>query len=188
MKMILGTLALVASVEAATADEFTEALERFLETEIVGWAEDDRLIDAINAQNGQTIGYDQARIDELDQMWRAEVGQSVTPTITPVLENPLSAMLRDTVSNSGGRILEVFVMDARGLNVAASAPTSDYWQGDESKFTETYGRGAGSSHISEVEFDESTQSYQGQISITVVDPGTGDAIGAITFGVDPLAL
>ncbi len=36
---------------------------------------------------------------------------------------------------------EVFVMDARGLNVAASDVTSDYWQGDEEKFSETFPKG-----------------------------------------------
>ena len=75
-------------------------------------------------------------------------------------------------------------MDAQGLNVAASGLTSDYWQGDEAKFTETYGKGAGAVHFGEVEFDESSQTYQAQISVTVTDPATGQPIGAITVGVD----
>lgn len=188
MKLFLSTAILLATSAAAQADEFTAALEAYLEAEIAGWSQDQRFVDAISAQNGETMGYDQARIDELDAAWQAEIGQAETPTITPVLENPLSAYLRDIVTDSDGRILEVFVMDGRGLNVAASSPTSDYWQGDEEKFTETYARGAGSTHISDIEFDESTQSYQGQISMTIVDPGTGDAVGAVTFGVDPEAL
>lgn len=188
MKFPTATAIFLATTCGAIADEFTDALERFLEAEVVGWADNPRLVEAINEQNSVTVGYDQARIDELDRMWQSEIGQSETPTITPVLENPLSAYLRDTVNGSDGRILEVIVMDARGLNVAASAATSDFWQGDEAKFTETYARGAGSTHVSDVEFDESTQSYQGQISMTIVDPTTGDAIGAVTFGVDPQAL
>ena len=48
--------------------------------------------------------------------------------------------------------------------------------------------GAGATHLSEVEFDESTQTYQGQISVTVTDPATGTPIGALTVGVDAEAL
>jgi hypothetical protein len=75
------------------------------------------------------------------------------------------------------------MMDARGLNVAASSVTSDYWQGDEEKFTATYPLGPDAVHISEVEFDESTQTFQAQVSLPVTDPATGAVIGAITIGV-----
>jgi hypothetical protein len=54
--------------------------------------------------------------------------------------------------------------------------TSDMWQGDEEKFTETYSIGPGAVHFSEVELDESTQRYQAQISLTIVDPETGDPL------------
>ena len=43
-------------------------------------------------------------------------------------------------------------------------------------------------HLSEIEFDESSQTYQGQISIPVVDPATGALIGAMTIGVNAEAL
>jgi hypothetical protein len=39
-----------------------------------------------------------------------------------------------------------------------------------------------------VEFDESTQTYQGQISVAISDPDTGDVVGAITVGVNVDAL
>ena len=71
---------------------------------------------------------------------------------------------------------------ARGLNVAASAVTSDYWQGDEAKWQETFLAGPGASHVSEIEEDESTQTFQVQVSLPVVDGGS--PIGAITLGVD----
>jgi len=88
------------------------------------------------------------------------------------------------VAASNGAITEVFVMDAAGLNVTASDVTSDYWQGDEAKHQETFGFGAGAVYFSEVEFDESTQSYQAQVSLALTDPTTGEAIGAITVGLN----
>jgi hypothetical protein len=84
----------------------------------------------------------------------------------------------------GGLFTEIFVTDSVGLNVAASDVTSDYWQGDEAKFTESFGAGPGAVHLGEIEFDESTQMYQSQVSVPVLDPESGAPIGAATFGVN----
>lgn len=170
------------------ADEFTPALQSYMDSEISHWSNSPEIVAAIKAQNAANSGIDQARIDEMDKDWRANVGNASHALIAPVLENPVSDDLRARVEASGGAMTEVFVMDEHGLNVAASAVTSDMWQGDEAKFQDTFGKGAGSIHFSEVELDESTQRYQGQISVTVVDPDTGAPIGAITVGVDAESL
>lgn len=189
MKALLVT-GLAASMFAlpAVANEYEPAMRAYFDSEIVGILNDPIFVDAINSQNSTTMAYDQSRIDELDLMWRAEVGTDNSATIAPVLENAAADRLRAIVEGSGGRITEIFVMDGMGLNVAASATTSDYWQGDEAKFTETHGSGSGAVHFGEVEFDESSQRYQGQISVTISDPATGAAIGAMTVGVDAESL
>lgn len=76
----------------------------------------------------------------------------------------------------------MFVMDNLGANVCMSDKTSDHWQGDEPKFTESYKGGQGAVHIGDVIFDDSTQAYLVQVSVPVTDGGT--VIGAITIGVD----
>ncbi len=180
----------VASLVAtpAVSDEFTGAIQDFYEREITAWANAQVLVDAVNAQNVQTAGYDMARIDALDKAWRAEVGLADTPTISPVIENVAADFLRQQVASSGGQITEIFVMDAQGLNVAASDVTSDFWQGDEAKHSETFGAGGNGFHISDIELDDSTQRYQGQVSFTLVDPVTGTPIGAVTVGIDAESL
>ena len=170
------------------AQDFDAAIQSYYATEIAGWANSQVLVDAVNAQNTTTAAYSQSDIDALDLAWRAEVGTSNTPTITPVLQNSAAGFLRDQVAGSGAANTEIFVTDAQGLNVAASDITSDYWQGDEAKHSETYGQGPGSIHISEVEFDDSTQRFQAQVSFTLVDPATGQSIGAVTVGVDAESL
>ena len=172
----------------AFADEFEPALRAYLEDDVRAWAQSPVLVEAIRAMNAEREGFDQATIDEMDQAWRAEVGSGNTPTITPVMENAAAEFLREQVEASGGRITEVFIMGSHGLNVAASGLTSDMWQGDEAKFQETYGVGADAVHIGDVELDESTQRYQGQVSITITDPDTGAPIGAMTIGVDAESL
>ena len=187
-KSLTPVAALFALSVAAQANDFAPAMQSYLDDEIREWAMSDQIVAAINAQNAMTSGYDQSTIDQLDQKWRAEVGAADTPTITPVLEGAAAEYLREQVAAAGGRITEVFIMDAQGLNVAASSVTSDYWQGDEAKFSETYGNGADAVHLGDIEFDESTETYQGQISLTIVDPATGQAIGAMTVGVDAESL
>ena len=190
MKPTLPAAALAAAVAAlpAFANDFEPQMRAYLENEISAWANEQVLVDAIRAQNERTAGYSQAEIDALDQAWRAEVGAADRPTITPVLENAASDFLRTIVASAGGTVTEVFVMDARGLNVAASDVTSDYWQGDEDKWSATYPNGAGAAHFGDVEFDESSQTYQGQISVSITDPATGETVGAVTVGVDAEAL
>ena len=188
MKAPLLAAALVFGANTAIATEFDAAARAFLQTEIAGWTTDPVLIDALRAQNGQTRTYTADQIQTMDLSWRAEVGQSATPTIDPVLQNPAADFLRSRADASAGRITEILLMDAVGLNVAVTHVTSDFWQGDEDKHIQTFGIGPDAIHIGDIEFDESSQSYQAQISVTVTDPATGEALGAITVGVNADAL
>jgi len=151
-------------------------------------ASDPVLVQAIQGANAATGSYDQAMIATLDATWQAEVGKAQTPTITPVVQSAAADFLRAEVAKSGGTITEIILMDAIGLNVATTDTTSDMWQGDEDKFAKTYPMGPDAVFIDEVEFDESTQTFQRQISISVVDPATNAVIGAMTVAVDAEAV
>jgi hypothetical protein len=147
-------------------------------------AQSPELVDAIRAQNETTVDYDQSTIDELDSAWRSEAESVEQPMIAEALATPSSKYLAAAREESDGLLTEIFAMDARGLNVALSDATSDFWQGDEAKWTETFMVGPDAVHVSEAEGDESTLIRQSQVSISVVDPDTGVPIGAVTFGVD----
>ena len=181
---LIATLAIIAGTHSAGASEFDAKLGDLASREISGWASNPVIVAAIRAQNQLTRNYTDAEIASLDKSWRSEVGMSAQPTINPVLDNAASEFLRGKRDDSKGLFTEIFIMDGRGLNVAASDVTSDYWQGDEAKWQETYPVGPNAVHISEVELDESTQIYQSQVSLTITDPATGETIGAVTIGVN----
>lgn len=185
---IAATLALAATTLPSLAAELEGRMKAYAETEVGAWVQDPVLIAAILASNAAHAALTPAGVNALDLAWRAEIGAPQKPTITPIIENAASDFLRAQVKAAAGTITEVFVMDAAGLNVAISGLTSDYWQGDEAKFTETFPAGAGAVHLGEVELDESTQIYQAQVSMTVIDPATGQPIGAITVALDAEAL
>ena len=188
MRRIGLSLALCLGAAPALANEFEGALQDYYESHLTELATHPDLVAAIRAQNAETSGYDQTRIDELDVIWRAQVGSSDADMVEEVLTNPAASVLRQQLEAAGGAWTEAFIMDARGLNVAASHPTSDYWQGDEAKFQQTYPMGPDTVHFGDVELDESTQTVQAQVSMTITDEETGEAVGAITVGINLTAL
>ncbi|MGF1501724.1 MAG: hypothetical protein ACFBSD_07880 [Paracoccaceae bacterium] len=171
------------SIVPAAADEFQPLLEELARGEIARIVSAPEISDAIRAQNVRTGGLGESEIRALDADWRAQIGTGRAPLIDAVTSGPLAERLRAEQEASTGLFTEIFVMDRVGLNVAASAVTSDYWQGDEAKWQETFAAGPGAVHISDIEFDESSQSYQSQVSVAITDPETGAPIGAATFGV-----
>lgn len=184
MKGLISAIVIALAASQATATELMQSMDAVIEQAVRPWLDEPALIAAIKAQNKTTAELDQAGIDALDAAWRAEIGAAETPTIDAVVQGPLADALRAHMADANGAILEILVMDARGLNVAASGVTSDYWQGDEAKFIETYPNGPGALHHGEVAFDESSQAYQAQVSFTITDPKTGLPVGAMTVGLN----
>ncbi len=177
--MFLAVLALTCCV-AATAmagEPAPESVRALASDKLVAYGSDPVIVAAVKAANaeGRTLEQIQAR----DAEWMA----------TPGLDAGMKALMDSECGQYLQKLLdanayfsEIFVMDNQGANVAMSDKTSDYWQGDEAKFKESYAGGKGAVHISDVKFDDSTQAYLVQVSVPVRD---GDAvIGAITFGVD----
>ncbi|MGC1495995.1 MAG: hypothetical protein WA790_09305 [Sulfitobacter sp.] len=186
LRSFLTVLPLVAATMGQAA-EVPPAMTSYIDSDVLPWVNDAQVVAAINAQNLVTAGMSHDDIIAKDTAWRAEVGAPDQPMIKQVLSAPLSAFLNEHVDAAQGRITEVFVMDSLGLNVASSAITSDYWQGDEAKFKNTYAMGPGAIFVDEIDLDESTQTYQGQVSVAITDPATGAVIGAITIGLDASA-
>lgn len=175
---------LAAAAIPASANQFEAELKALTTGKIADISGSQEVIAAVKKQNELTRAFDQSRIDDLDRTWRAEAESNDQPMIDEVLGNDLSGYLMDIQDGSGGLFTEIFVMDAKGLNVGQSDVTSDYWQGDEAKWKETFGKGSGSVLIGDLEQDESTQQLQSQVSVTVADPDTGEPIGAVTFGIN----
>ena len=136
---------------------------------------DPLVIAAVKAENakGKTL----AEIKALDEKWIAERGLAdyMSKLINSDLGRHLSNILYSTEY-----IMEIFVMDNQGANVAMTGKTSDYWQGDEKKFQNSFNEGKGAVFIDEPDFDLSCQAFV--VSVPVMEGGK--AIGAITFSVD----
>ncbi len=187
MKSLLAAAAgavVLAAAPMAGAADIEGPVKELVDSQVRNWISDPLVVDAVKAQNARNAGLTQADIDALDQQWRAETSASAKPLIDGTLANALSGYLKTVKDGSKGLYTEIFVMDNKGLNVGQSDVTSDYWQGDEEKWQDSYGAGPDALLIGEVEQDESTQRFQTQVSLPVVDPADGQVIGAVTIGVD----
>ncbi len=151
--------------------------------EIKAWVQTPMIIEAVKAQNEAHKDIEHNTIQQLDQQWRAETSASDKPLIDKVLSTSLSQHLKEVKESSKGSYTEIIIMDNKGLNVGQSDITSDYWQGDEDKWKKTYLVGPDAVEIGDVDMDESSHSFQSQISVPIVDPETNKVIGAATVGV-----
>jgi len=182
---ILGGTTGRAQENLPSVDEYADQVQTLAETELLTWIQDPIIISAILEANRMNASMTPAQIEQLDQEWRRQTKIAEKYMIYDLLDRQASIILRDRREQSSGVITEIIVMDKWGLNAAISDPTSDFYQGDEAKYQETYLVGKGAVHVSELELDESTQKVQTQVSMTVVDPDDQDrVIGAVTFGID----
>jgi hypothetical protein len=134
------------------------------------------LIQAVRRQNAERL--DMNNIKQRDDDWKAS--DDLTPFKRSLQENNAGKMLRRYV-NRNASLNEAFLTDNRGANVAAFPATSDYWQGDEEKWTESFNEGAGQLFLGPVERDESTNTVAVQVSAPLFHQG--ETIGVLVVGV-----
>ena len=135
------------------------------------------IVRAVETQNSQEIALDE--IKSRDDEWK-NAGDQRTELIRRTTENSVAQYFKRRVDNNAA-IDEVFLTDNQGANVAAFPPTSDYWQGDEEKWTASYNNGNGVVFIGPLEFDDSTQKTLVQISAPVIS--NEETIGVLVLGV-----
>lgn len=183
MKHLLLTVALLIAPALASAELSQAELQQMLQGRIEGLkflTKNALMLEAIRDQNRQGMTLDQ--IKQIDEEWKA--GKS--PLIKELQENKVGSFLKNIIVQQSDVYNEVFLTDAQGANVAAFPATSDYWQGDEEKFTNAFAGGKGEIFVGPAEFDESTNSNAVQISVPMLY--NNEAIGVLVIGVKISAL
>ena len=134
------------------------------------------LVNAVRKQNEQNLDLQQIKMR--DEKWRKS--KQMTPFKLSMQVNKAGRLLKRTVATNAS-INEAFLTDNKGANVAAYPATSDYWQGDEEKWSASFNEGSGVMFIGPVEKDASTNTYAVQISAPVKDQKK--TIGVLVVGV-----
>jgi hypothetical protein len=134
------------------------------------------LVEAVKGQNGERLSAEE--VLRRDDEWKS--GNERYTLKMRLQRTEAGDLLRKFVARNDS-FNEAFLTDNQGANVAAFPPTSDYWQGDEEKWTASYNDGQGKIFIGPPEFDDSTKSYAVQVSAPVsVDEQT---VGVLVVGV-----
>lgn len=131
--------------------------------------------EAVRAQNARKVTLD--RIQAIDEAWSST--EELTPFKLSLQTSEVGTLLKQSVLLNPS-YTELFVTDDQGANVAAYPATSDYWQGDEEKFTKSF-VGRGRVFVGEQEYDESTKKVAVQVSVPVYDE-TNKATGVLVAG------
>lgn len=177
MFLLMAGLALPASAQQIEipADEL-QALLKVKIRAVKRLAANRVVIDAVRNQNGKGATLDE--IKRVDKEWRAT--KELTAFKKSLQTNPAGSYLKKHVQRNA-TYGEAFLTDNKGANVAAYPATSDYWQGDEEKFTASYNSGSGKVFVGPIEFDDSSKTHAAQISVPVMDGRK--TIGVLIVGV-----
>ena len=169
------TAAVLLFVAVTASAQSAAALHGALKAEserLRAWTTDALLLDAVRAQNSRGVAL--SDIQKIDEDWRSGKHRS------DVVNGACADRLRE-LSAQRVYYVEVFVTDNKGALVCANAITTDYWQGDEDKWTRAFAGGRGAVFIDRPRFDESAKANLGFISVPIMEDGR--AIGVVTAGV-----
>jgi hypothetical protein len=148
--------------------------------EVVQVAADPVIVKAVKEQNAQ--GLTLAKIQEIDKSWMETTDAKKEPTefMKSIASNTAA---KELAKREKPYMVEFILTDNQGANVAITGMTSDYWQGDEPKFSNAFANGKGEIYIARPQKDKSTGEVISQVSVPVMSDGK--AIGTLTVGIRP---
>mgnify|MGYP002700152325 FL=1 len=181
IRIFILSLALVLSQISYGQDAMSQAqLQEVIKDKIAGvekMSSHSLIVKAVKEQNAKNITM--AEINKRDSEWKGS--KDLTPFKISLQKTPVGYYLKRKVELNKAIYSEAFLTDNQGANVTAFPATSDYWQGDEDKWSKSFNSGDGKIYIGEVELDESSGSYATQISAPVKSGGV--TIGVLVVGI-----
>ena len=157
-------------------------LRKLVNRHLARWGTHPDLLTALRSE--ARAGNSEERIRELDRQWMRERLLEEKPLIRRLLQAQPSQLLNSIATQYRPLFNEIFVSDTSGQLVGISEVTSDYWQGDEEDFQQALRLHPEQVHISDIEYDGSTQSFQSKASAPLYDPENGRLLGVISLGIN----
>ena len=175
LSLLIGSVEVFAEVPEISDQEVRELIGTKVRM-VQALARHPALVDAVREQNEERLSEDEIR--RRDDEWKAS--DSRYSLKMRQQRTDAGDLLRKFVARNDA-FNEAFLTDNQGANVAAFPPTSDYWQGDEEKWTASFNDGQGTVFIGPPEFDDSTKTYAVQVSAPVsIEQET---VGVLVVGV-----
>jgi hypothetical protein len=184
------------------------AVEAYARAFLAKWASDPKLIAAIKESTAKSKKYSYDDVQIIDNEWRiaksglekekkaASALGELSPDvkiddhlkkgealIKEVRGSATSKFLEAQLEKAEpkGAVTEIFVMDGWGWNVGQTGGTSDFYQGDEGKWQQTFASGD-PKEVEVLPIVEEDGIKYSQVSLPIKDGGKN--IGAVTIGID----
>jgi hypothetical protein len=162
--------------KAKLTEEF-DLLRSFVKVKLVPLCTNKVFAQEVNGQNAKQVSLEE--IQKIDKQW-AEAEDEL-PIQAEKMSNGCAKEITKIVKTLPV-LGETFVMDNQGANVGQNALTTDYWQGDEAKWKNSFKDGKGGIDIGKRQLDKSTNVVDQKVSLPIIDE-QGKVIGAVCFGV-----
>lgn len=147
--------------------------------EVYGWVLSLPALREVQAAPVKITRFDDSYIDSLEREWAR--GHSALKK--SVLKSKFSKLLAREVSERFPLVSELLIFDRSGALVAASAETTDYYQGDEMKYTQTFAKNQ-NQFLDRLRFDESTGKFLVQVTMLIKGQTKSQRTLAVTLGID----
>ncbi len=170
----------IAQTDAAAASQFIR--DRIIDVSAI--AGEPNIVDAVKAANRQYGGIGEeaitARIQKIEGQWD-------TPNADLVVKDMLSSRASRWLQQQhtlNPRLLKIIVADENGAAVAATGKPIHYVEADREHWQAVYAGGKGAVNVTDVRYDERTQSDYVQIAVPVLEEGSGRFVGVVSALVD----
>lgn len=167
------------------SDEEKKWLELWVRQNFFTHLKNQSWVNRFKEYNLQRKNLDMKGIDLLDQKW---VDGFRTGDHAILVEQTNAQLMQDLVRikhEANAVITEIIFTDRRGMNIAVSDMTSDFYQGDEIKFKSAIVLKEGEVFIDQMAYDASTRLFQVNVSFPLIDSSAKpQALGVVILGID----
>ncbi len=181
------SLAVSLSANVALADSHEEKIKKFLPA-VESALMDEGVVRTLRNYNATRRDMTQSDIDGWERIWQAELGSNNRPLITGVVRNITALRMSRVMRGTGGIILKINLLDARGVSVAQTEVFPTIRQNSTAQLINVALTGPKILTVSELDFDGEGYTRQFEVLVPVIDPETDALIGSAILVVDADAL
>jgi hypothetical protein len=170
----------IAQTDAAATSQFVR--DRIIDVSAI--AGEPSIVDAVTAANRSYAGISEeaiaARIQKIEGQWD-------TPNADLLVKDMMSSRASRWLQQQrtlNPRLLKIIVADENGAAVAATGKPLQYVKADQEHWQAVYAGGKGAVTVTDVRYDERSQSDYVDIAVPVLEEGSGRFVGVVSALVD----
>jgi hypothetical protein len=149
------------------------------------WEKTDNWTVEMRSYGAAQSSYSNAEIKKLDDLWINAFQSGDYRIKDQLTHQDLSRSLQNIKESSDGMVTEIILTDARGLNLAVTDMTSDFYQGDEEKFIKAKALHSGQYFVDNIAYDASTHMFQVNVSYPLFDSSNNNQfLGVMIIGIN----